>query len=183
MAQSISDSYEYTVKKKVEGSFLLKKILFISLYVLYVLLVLTIALLTKLAAPAIAFIPLTLWMLIYFTYPYCDVEYEYSMIDGYITFSTIYGQRKRKENFSIRISSFERVAPYDGDHSGEIDRYSPDKTYSAFSSDSAPADPYFALFKDKDGKKCVFCFEATNRALRIIKYYNNENTVMTVVRI
>ena len=108
MAQAISDSYEYTVKKKIEGAFLLKRILFISLYVLYVLAILTVALLTKLAAPAIAFIPLTLWMLIYFTFPYCNIEFEYSMIDGYVTFSTIYGQRKRKEEFSMRISSFER---------------------------------------------------------------------------
>lgn len=183
MAQAISDSYEYTVKKKIEGAFLLKRILFISLYVLYVLAILTVALLTKLAAPAIAFIPLTLWMLIYFTFPYCNIEFEYSMIDGYVTFSTIYGQRKRKEEFSMRISSFERVAPYNGDYMAEVERYSPQRVYSALSSESKPADPYFALFKDKDGKKCVFFFEATNRAVRIIKYYNNENTVITVVKI
>ena len=182
MAQAISDSYEYTVNKKLEGTLLLRKILFLSLYVLYVIVILTIALLTRLAAPAIAFIPITLWIIVYLTYPYCNIEYEYSMIDGNITFSTIYGSRKRKENFSMRISSFEKTAPYNDNYKKLVEQYSPEKVYIALSSEKTPNDPYFALFKDKNGKKCVFYFEATNRAVRIIKYYN-ENTVMTTLKI
>jgi len=182
MAQSLSDSYEYTVKQKQEGKILLRKILLIAVYILYVITVLTVALLTRLAAPAIAFIPITLWILIHFTYLYCNIEYEYSMMDGYITFSTIYGSRKRKEGFSMRISAFEKVCPYNEDYAKILEQFDPSRIYSAFSSENTPDDPYFAIFKDKNGKKCVFFFEATNRALRIMKYYN-ENTVMTVVKI
>lgn len=179
----MSDSYEYTVKKKVEGALRLKKILFWALYVLYVVVFATAAVIIRLAVPIMAFIPVTLWMLIYFTYPYCNVEYEYALMDGYITFSTIYGSRKRKENFSMRISAFEKVAPYNRDFEKTVEAYAPSKIYTALSSENTPSDPYFALFRDKDGRKCVFFFEATNRAIRIIKYYNNENTVMSVVKI
>lgn len=182
MAQSISDSYEYTVNRKCEGKLLMRKVTFILMYVLYVILILAVALVTRLAAPAIAFIPLTLWMLIYFTYPYCRIEYEYSMIDGYITFSTIYGQRKRKEIFMIRISEFEKIAPNNRDYEKYIEEFSPTHIYNALSSDDSTNDPYFALFTDKNGKKCVFYFEATNRAIRILKYYN-PSTVMTVAKI
>ena len=182
MAQAISDSYEYAVKKKLEGAVLLRRILFLSIYVLYVILILTIAILTRLAAPAIAFIPLTLWILVYLTFPYCSLEYEYSMIDGNITFSTIYGQRNRKENFSMRISGFIKVAPYNDNYKKTVEDFAPEKVYSALSSEKALHDVYFALFEDKNGKKCVFFFEATNRAIRILKYYN-ENTVMTTVTI
>lgn len=182
MAQAISDSYEYIVKKKVEGSFLMKRVLLIALYAVYVIVILAVAMLTKLAAPAIAFIPITLWILIYLTFPYCNVEHEYSMIDGNITFSEIYGSRKRKECFSVRISSFEAVAPLSRDYEKLVERAAPKKIYSALSSEKTPSDPYFALFRDESGRMCVFYFEATNRALRIMKYYN-EKTVMTSVKL
>ena len=182
MAQAISESYEYTVSKKREGAFLLRRILFFIMYAVYVIVILGVAMITRLAAPAIAFIPITLWILIYLTYPYCSIEYEYAMIDGNIIFSTIYGSRKRKESFSMRISVFEKVAPLNRDYEGLVEKYAPDKIYNALSSEKTPSDPYFALFKDESGKKCVFYFEATNRALRILKYYN-ENTVMSVVKI
>lgn len=182
MAQTISESYEYVVQKKKEGSYKIRRILVIIGYGVLCLVGFIAAAASKLIQ-LFALAPVLLWIVAYFTWPYFSIEYEYSLIDGNITFSTIYGGRKRKEEFSIRISSFDRVAPFDKNRIDEITKYGATVEYNAFSSDNAPVDPYFALFTDKNGRKCAFFFEATNRSLRILKYYNVENVVMSTVSI
>lgn len=181
MAQSMSDSYEYVVQKKKEGSYNTKRILVIFGYALLCIIGLIAAAASKLIQ-LFALAPILLWITAYFTWPYFSIEYEYTMVDGNITFSTIYGGRKRKENFSIRISSFDFVAPFDKKYDSELISYGATVEFNAFSSDKTPSDPYFALFTDDHGRKCAFFFEATNRSLRILKYYN-QSTVMSTVSI
>lgn len=178
---AISDSYEYVVAKEIEGSYAVRRALVFVGYFLFGILEFIAVYASKLFV-LFAFAPVTIWMLVYFTWPYFSVEHEYAMIGGNITFSEIYGGRKRKEKFSVRISSFDVVAPYDNDYRGEIAAYKPTVEFNAFSSDKTPESPYFALFTDEKGRKCVFFFEATNKALRILKYYNTA-TVMTTVSI
>lgn len=178
---AMSDSYEYVVSKAKEGSYAFKRILAFIGYFIFGIILFIVVYASKLFV-LFAFAPVTIWMLVYFTWPYFNIEHEYALIAGNITFSEIYGGRKRKEKFSIRISSFDVIAPYDNDHRKEISSYKATVEYNAFSSDKNPKSPYFALFTDSKGKKCVFFFEATNKALRILKYYNAE-TVMTTVSI
>ena len=178
---AMSDSYEYVVAKEIEGSYAVKRVLALIGYFLFGILEFIVVYASKLFV-LFAFAPVTIWMLVYFTWPYFSVEHEYAMIGGNITFSEIYGGRRRKEKFSIRISSFDVIAPYDNEYRKEIAAYKATVEYNAFSSDKNPSSPYFALFTDEKGKKCVFFFEATNRTLRILKYYNTA-TVMTTVSI
>lgn len=176
---ALSDSYEYVVAKSKEGSYAVKRVLAFIGYFIFGIMLFILVYASKLFV-LFAFAPVVIWMAVYFTWPYFNIEHEYAMIDGNIIFSEIYGGRKRKEKFSIRIASFDVVAPYDNDHRGEIAAYKASVEYNAFSSDKNPQSPYFALFTDSKGRKCVFFFEATNRALRILKYYNTVTVMSTV---
>ncbi len=179
MAQAITDTYEYVVKKKVEGKYALKRVLIILAYIVICIAEFVLCLASHIYQ-LFALAPVSLWIIYYFTWPYFSVEYEYALSEGHITFSRIYDGRKRKEVFSERISRLDTVAPYKSENDEVILSYAPTVEYIAFSSEKTPVDPYFALFTDEKGRKCVFFFEATNRSLRALKYYN-QNTVMTTV--
>lgn len=175
-----SESYEYVVEKKIEGSFLLRRILMFALYTVYVLAFFIVGIITRLGVPMLALIPITLWILIWLTWPYCKIEYEYALFDGNLVFSVIYGGRRRREQFSVRISSVEGVAPIGEKYDSLVMDFEPTKVYNGLSSDKDAKDAYFLLFENEDGEGCVFYFEATARMLRILKYYNANMVVVDV---
>jgi hypothetical protein len=43
------------------------------------------------------------------------------------------------------------------------------------------ADIYFALFKNVAGEDCVVFFEATEKTLKVLRYYNSD-TIITKTR-
>ncbi len=179
MAQSMSDTYEYVVTKKVEGSYKTKRILIIVAYITYILALVAVCSIIRIPQ-LIALAPVTMWMIAYFSWPYFSIEYEYVLMEGQITFSEILGGRKRRERFSLRISSLDAIMPYKSENDKDLLAYGAEKEYIALSSEKNAVDPYFALFKDDSGKKCVFFFEATNRSLRILKYYNPVTVMSTL---
>ncbi len=170
-------TYEVTTHQKIYGAWLLKRIALIVAYVAYVLAALVVGLTTKITVPLLALVPVTLWMIIFFTWRYTDVDYEYSMTSGYLTFSIIYGSRTRKQIFQVQIKAITLIAPYTDEYYERARRYAPQVEYYALSSKNAE-NAYFALFENKDGKKSIFIFETTDRALSIFKFYNSTNTVI-----
>ena len=72
-------------------------------------------------------------------------------------------------------------APLSDEYSGKIEDFAPEAEYCALSARDAE-DAYFALFRNSEGKKCVFYFEATARMLKICRMYNPSGTVMSKVR-
>ena len=164
-------TYEFTTHQKTEGLWLAKKIALILLYIAYVLTVLIVGFLVRIIVPLLAFIPLTLWIIIFLTWRFVDVDYECSMTSGYLTFSKVYGSRSRKKIFEVQIKSIAHLAPYVSDASKRIERYAPDVIYSALSSSRAN-NPYFLMFEMQDGKKAIFLFEADDKCLKIFKFYN-----------
>ena len=64
------------------------------------------------------------------------------------------------------------IAPYDGEYKSEADSAEVSRRCYGVSSMSSP-DIYFGLYTDK-GKKCAVFFEATEKTLKVIKYYNSE---------
>ena len=164
-------TYEIISHQKCEGIWIFKRIALILLYVAYVVTLLTAGLVTRIIVPLLAFIPLTTWMLIFFTWRYTDVDYECSMTSGVLTFSKIFGSRSRKTVFEVSIKSISHIAPYVSDSKKRIDRYAPEEIYDA--RPSARSDrQYFALFEDKKGKKSLFLFEPDDKTLKILKFYN-----------
>ena len=90
-------TYEVTAHQRIQGVWLIKRITLVFIYVAFVIAALLLGFLTRISVPLLAFIPIALWFLIFITWRYTDVDYEYSMTSGYLSFSRIYGLRSRKQ--------------------------------------------------------------------------------------
>ena len=174
-------TYEYVVQRKNRGSQKLKPMFFIIGYIVFALLALTFAVRSKLGAPLVALAPVALLLIIFLTWRYTKIEYEYSITSGVLTFSEIYGGKSRKVIAEFRIKDCSVIAPLSDPDKRELaDRYNAEISYIALSEKDAP-DGYFALFENEKGKRCIFFFEATEKALKICRFYNPANTTVTKV--
>lgn len=179
-------TYEFVVKQKSEGKWILARLGLILLYIFYVIGLLILGLLTRIGVPLLALIPVTLCIIIFITWRYVSVEYEYSITSGVLTFTKIFGGRSRKKIFEVTLREAVRIAPLeDEEEAARAATYKPEKEFFGASSLRAP-DLYFMLFeldapKSKDKRRAVFYFEATQKALHICKYYNSSSTVVTKV--
>ena len=174
-------TYEYVVAPKKSGKYQLKRLLLMLSYVLYVVVLLAVGLIVKLIVPLLALIPLSLWIIVFFTWRYVSVEHEYSIVSGEMTVADIYGGRSRKDLVVFRLKECAMIAPaHERQWQERAELFGAEKVYSALSSPDAP-DAYFAAFENEKGAKCIVYFEATERALRICRFYNPSATVMTQV--
>ena len=171
-------TYEYVVEQKIEGKWKIKKLGMLLLYVAFIAAWFFFGFWSHLF-PLLALMPITLWMLVFFTWRYVKVEYEYSMTSGDAVFSNIYGSRSRKKIVEFRLKDCSLIAPLET-HGHKVRDFEPEKVYRALSSQKAQ-DAYFALF-EKDGKRSVVYFEAMAKALKICRFYNAFATVMSKVR-
>ena len=177
-------TYEFAVKQKIEGKWLVARIALIAFYVLYVLALIIVGLLTRIIVPLLALIPITLWIIVFVTWRYVAVEYEYSITSGRLTFAKIYNNRSRRKLLAFDLRDAVRIAPLDHEtEASKATAWKPEREYSAVSSLSAP-DIYFVLFEDnsngsKEKRRAIFYFEATERALQICRFYNPSGTVLT----
>ena len=181
------NSFEFVVEQAKEGKWKLLRFGMITLYILYAV---AIAVIIGVALPGMvplfALVPVTLWIIVYFTWRFVSVEYEYSIMSGELTFSKIYGNKSRRKQMSMRLREARLIAPLDGDvYSAKATAYQPEREFSAISSLKAP-DIYFMLFElenPKTGKKerAIFYFEATAGALKCCRFYNQSATVVTKV--
>ena len=161
-----SNYAEYIVKKKADGSDILKRIgvivLAIALFGAGVALFLG-----KIKMP-VAIVPLALavGVLTWFLWRFTSVEYEYIVIGGTVEFSKIFGERQRKLIEEVKISEFEKVAPYEACKS-EADAIAAKSLYCA----SLKSDNLFCIITAAGGNKRVIFFNATKKSLDAIRYY------------
>ena len=178
-------TYEFVVAQKIEGGWKLARIGMIVLYVCFVagcfLLGISLNIL-----PPLALVPVFTWMLIFFTWRYVSVEYEYSITSGELTFSKIFGNRSRRTVLKLMLRDAIKIAPLDNEFEAKkAGEYLPEREFWAISSQNAP-DVYFILFEYDTGKggekqRAVFYFEATQKALQVCRFYNPSATVVTKV--
>lgn len=125
------------------------------------------------ARPFFATFPVVLILLavaVWFFMRYTNLEYEYVIMSGEFHMSVIYGGRKRKELFCVRISEMERIADCVGGSAPEAEKAQ--KVYFCASSREAE-NLCYALFRSNEGFNCAVYFEATKKALSIMKFYNS----------
>ncbi|MBQ7398188.1 MAG: hypothetical protein IJW09_05120 [Clostridia bacterium] len=168
-----SQTYEYVTSPKKQASYKLKRMLMILAYVVYVVALLIVGFTTRLFVPMMALVPLSTWIIVWLTWRYVSVEYEYSMTGGIMTLNKIYGGRSRKKVADIRIKDMTLIAPFDGEYITQAERYAPERTVD-FTSDLQKPEVYIALYETEDKHRGILYFEVTDQALRILRYYNSQ---------
>lgn len=173
-----SNYTEYAVAQKSEGKWRTKRILLILLYIAvgFIWLVGVVGILK--IWPLGMFLPILVWMLVFFTWRYVSVEHEYTMASGVITFSEIYGRRSRRQKCEFKIRELTKIAPLHNDYRDAYDARDITIRYDFRGSTKSP-DAYFFTFRTEDGKSGVVFFEATAKALKIFRFYNPSATVMS----
>ena len=179
-------TYEFAVAQKNEGRWRAARVGLILLYIIYPVALLLIGMKFSFIAPLLAFIPLSLWLIVFITWRYISVDYEYSVTSGTLTFTKIFGNRSRRKVFEASLRDAVLIAPL-ADEAGAArgKAYGPEREFMGASSLTAP-DIYFMLFELSDKKsgekrRAVFYFEATQKMLSICRYYNPSGTVLSNV--
>ena len=173
----ITVPYEYTVEQKNEGIWKWKRLGLISLYVLYPLVLIFIvgSGAVALAAPLLCFTPLSLWAIVFLTWRYVKVSYQYVITSGKISFFKHYGTRTKKFQFEVAIKDAVLIAPMGiREYDERLELFAPTVTYNGISSVKSE-NRYFFAFENKDGQHCVFFFETTNKTLELLQMYNRQN--------
>lgn len=167
---------DYTVPKKVEGSYALRrKLYWVVFFAAIVILVGTFfALGLGLIAVVLgAIIVLIAWIVKYFTWRYFDIQYSYAIENSEFFATEIYGEKADKLLVRIKMNQITRVAPYDGQYKTEADSKTYDKSlFIAKSADSS--DLFFLTYKTEDNKEGIVYFDACSKSLKAFKYYNSE---------
>ena len=165
------ESYEIVIKPKKDAKNKLMRAFLILFYVAFVVGCLILGFVTAFI-PLLALVPLVLWMIIFFTWRFVNVEYEYAMESGVITFTKIYNNRTRKTALAFDIRSAEHiVSATDTDLQKRIVDYDPRREYF-FAASKNDVNACTALFQDEDGNKCAVTFVADDRIKRHLKMYN-----------
>ena len=164
--------YEYTVAEAKNKALKTKKTLFIVAYVLYAVVIFGIGSMTKLMLPLMCFIPLSLWIIVWLTWRYTQVEYEYSFFSGALTVNRILGNRTRKKMMEIRIQNFSSVMEASEANQSKIEAFEAETT--VFAASAADAENlWVALWNDAEsGKRGALYFEPNEKAIKILNYYN-----------
>lgn len=175
------NTYEYGAEQKSEGKYKTLRRVMLSAYILYVVAFFLAIYITRIF-PLGALIPVTLWIIVYFTWRYVKPDYKYIIAQGDMTFTVGYGKKKKatKPKTSFKVSKAIAIAPHNT-ISELIREHSPKHTYSAVPSAKA-SDVYAALYNNEKGEACVFYFVATAQALKLLRFLNSR-TVVTATEV
>ena len=182
MNSSNGNMAEYTVERKAAGKYLKYKIGCIALYAAIVLgyFSLTVALSSYgvwVAILTIPFVPIFVFLLRHFVWNrYVNVEYKYEIVSANVIFYEVYGKQRENKVYERLISEFDLIAPVSGEFR---DRYEGADIVRDFRGSEKSPDAYFMMAMEPDGKKSVVFFEAAEKTLKALKYYNSQNLVAT----
>ncbi len=173
-----SNTYEFVVAEKPEGLRKLKKML-CRLAVLSVPIGFAIGV-CLINMPMVAILPLSFLGVVLYFWKIFNVEYEYSLTSGNMTFSRINGGIRRKKLLELHIKEMHEIAPYTEDAKAHLETLPLVKNH-VYVSTMAADDIYYAVFKQNDELQVVY-FEATEKAIHILHYYNGVTKISKVSR-
>jgi len=165
------NSYDFSVSQKSEGKWLVYRILMITLYVLFAVGYFIAIYVTRMI-PLGAFIPLLVWILIFFTWRYVTPDYKYTLVSGVFTLYTVYS-KKEKKRLSFRICDAEKIAPVS--KISDILSTIPKKHISVATPTKEDENAYGAIFTEGGIRRAVI-FVPTDDAVRILRFYNSKAT-------
>ncbi len=170
-----SNFVNYGVKKKPKGKYGLARALVITAYVLFALGYAGVLMYFNIL-PVIALTPVLTWILVFFTWRYVSIEYEYYIMDGEFKLLKVYGSKNMRVLCRTRVSAMKLIAPYRDEYKAEVDKIPVSHRVEGVSSMSA-SDIYCAVFED-DGEEYAVLFEVTEKTLKVLRYYN-QNVIMS----
>ncbi len=166
---------EVAVKRKLDGELLFKKILLIFIYVAFALVFFAICFKIKFVQIC-ALLPLFIWMLVFLTWRYTDIEYEYIVSSGELSLAVIYGNRVRKKLLEIKINEAEKIAPYNEAGRAALETVQIKNVYNILKEKNSPR-AYYALFDIPKKGKTLVLFEGDEKALKIMRFYNPRTVI------
>lgn len=170
---------EYTVEKKPEGKNLKKRIMMIALYLLALVVIVVLITLTQGAAAVWGGILFVLLVaLVWFTWRLVKEERKYEVVNAKFKIQELNGSGKGTVVFENLVSEFSIIAPMTDEYK---DQWANADEILDERGNSKSADSYFARL-EKDGKTTVVYFEAINKMLKVMKFYNSKGTVVTTMR-
>ena len=169
-----SNFTEYTVEKRVEGTYRRNRILFNLAFIILAISIFPLVTVEGIGRMFIFFVPVwlgTICLPFYkFFSRYVNIEYSYCVIRGEFQMDIVYGQRKRKEVMSALVRDMKVIRPYD--EQGKQDVAACEKVYDCSISQKKPSpDVYYFIFDD-EGVSTGVIFEATNKTMQVMKFYN-----------
>lgn len=179
MAEESVNYAEYTVAKKAEGSNLKKRVGLIALYVVVLAVIVVIIKLTSGAAAVWGGVLFVLLVaLIWFTQRLVKEERKFEVSNAKLVISELNASGKGRIVSEELVSAYSLIAPANEEYR---EKWTAADEVKDFRGDSKSPDSYFARL-EKDGKSSVVLFEATNKMLKVMKFYNSKGTVVTEVR-
>lgn len=156
----------FTYEKKNEGKVRLGRTLMICAYVLYVVVFFLICYLSR-VIPVFALCPLTLWIIIFFTWKLVSYDCYFEFKSGMLELGTVKVNKKgvRRQNPQVSIHVKEALSASVFDPSSE-DLNSCEQIYDL--SSSAKSDKRILIVFEKDGKRCAAIFEGTLKVANLI---------------
>ena len=168
MNTSTDAPYEYAVRQK--STVAVKRVTLIVGYVLWAVALLLLGVKIKLILPLLALTPLSLWAIVFLTWRWTQVDYEFSYFAGTLTVSRILGGRSRKVLAEIPLRDLISVRPCTEETAARAEATTTERPLFAISSTDAEG-IYIALWNDDDARRILY-FEPTDKALRIIRSCN-----------
>lgn len=173
MDDSSFNSITYTVEKKVEGKYALHRVLYILGVVL--------------ASVALCAACIYVKLLVYFTpvmfmlcviifkylFIYFQIEYRYTIEHGVFTMEKVFGGKKCKNYYQIKLSDADMIVPF-----SDVAVTKGDTVYDSCVSLKNPTQDLYAIITKNGERKSIAYFEATKKTLKIMRYHN-QNTVLS----
>lgn len=163
--------FEYSVKAVSRGAHKRRRILLSAMYIL-LLFGCAVAFFLSKSAYILVAVLLVYFGIIMYTRRFFNLEYEFEAVSGELTVSRIFGGMSRRQMVTVSLRSFVAVSPYNEKISEKkIEAFGCAGRYDARSL-AVGTDFYFALFTDGKGTASVLLFDADDRLLSALKFYN-----------
>ena len=154
--------FEYTVEKTGRQRSL-RRYLLILAYVVWVIAVFVAGVLIKLILPLLCFIPLSLWIIIFFTWRYTKEEMKITLFGGDMTVTRLFDGKAPRVLAKTKIKDIKILKPYSPRALAVIGK---DNIIYATRNDTCDG-AYILAFGNT-----ALVAEINDKAMKILKYYN-----------
>jgi len=169
--------FEHSVEEKAEGKRRTVKIL--GRVGLLAVVIGFVAVTFIIKMPMLAILAMVLLPVIITLWKKFNCEFKYVIEGASMTCYYVYfASKKPKEILKVVIKDFREIAPRTDESYAKIKAEGYTKFYM-FAPATKSVDQYYATF-EQNGEKCVVYFQAVEKSLSLLHYYN-KNTVVTVV--